>query len=197
PWESARPRVTAVSSFGAGGSNAHVIIEEYVADAAPAERSADDGEQLVVLSARTPEGLRHSAARLAAFLEREEAHGRTVRLADLAFTLRSGREAMKERLAVTVFSVPELRRALRAFAETGDGTVVPGLHRGSTGQDRGAAAGIWADDDDLRELLAERWGREGKYGKLAALWADGMDLDWRALPGAVPPPRRISLPTYP
>ncbi|WP_143669868.1 SDR family NAD(P)-dependent oxidoreductase, partial [Streptomyces sp. rh195] len=196
PWESARPRVTAVSSFGAGGSNAHVIIEEYVADAAPAERSADDGEQLVVLSARTSEGLRHSAARLAAFLEREEAHGRTVRLADLAFTLRSGREAMKERLAVTVFSVPELRCLLGAFAETGDGTAVPGLHRGSTGQDRGAAAGIWADDD-LRELLAERWGREGKYGKLAALWADGMDLDWRALPGAVPPPRRISLPTYP
>ncbi|MET9702721.1 SDR family NAD(P)-dependent oxidoreductase [Streptomyces griseus] len=196
PWESARPRVTAVSSFGAGGSNAHVIIEEYVADAAPAERSADDGEQLVVLSARTAEGLRLSAARLAAFLEQEEAHGRTVRLADLAFTLRSGREAMRERLAVAVPSVPELRRLLDAFAETGDGTAVPGLHRGGTGQDRGAAAAIRADGD-LRELLAERWGRAGKYGELAALWADGMDLDWRALPGAVPPPRRISLPTYP
>ncbi|WP_257624306.1 type I polyketide synthase, partial [Streptomyces griseus] len=196
PWESARPRVTAVSSFGAGGSNAHVIIEEYVADAAPAERSTDDGEQLVVLSARTAEGLRLSAARLAAFLEQEEAHGRTVRLADLAFTLRSGREAMRERLAVAVPSVPELRRLLDVFAETGDGTAVPGLHRGGTGQDRGAAAAIRADGD-LRELLAERWGRAGKYGELAALWADGMDLDWRALPGAVPPPRRISLPTYP
>ncbi|WP_405194522.1 SDR family NAD(P)-dependent oxidoreductase [Streptomyces anulatus] len=196
PWESARPRVTAVSSFGAGGSNAHVIIEEYVADAAPAERADGDGEQLVVLSARTPERLRHSAARLVAFLEQEEAHGRTVRPADLAFTLRSGREAMKERLAVTVLSLPELRRVLRAFAESGDGTAIPGLHRGGAGQDRGAAAEIWADDD-LRELVAERWGREGKHDKLAALWAGGMDLDWRALPGAVPPPRRISLPTYP
>ncbi|MFH9266918.1 SDR family NAD(P)-dependent oxidoreductase [Streptomyces sp. NPDC017546] len=194
PWESARPRVTAVSSFGAGGSNAHVIIEEYVADTAPAER-ADDGEQLVVLSARTSEGLRHCAARLVAFLEQEEAQGRTVRLADLAFTLRSGREAMKERLAVTVLSLSELRRVLGAFAETGDGTA-PGLHRGSAGQDRGAGPGIRADDD-LRELLAERWGREGGHDRLAALWAGGMDLDWRALPGAVPPPRRISLPTYP
>ncbi|MFJ1958216.1 SDR family NAD(P)-dependent oxidoreductase [Streptomyces microflavus] len=195
-WESARPRVTAVSSFGAGGSNAHVIIEEYVADATPAERAHDDGEQLVVLSARTSERLRHSAGRLVAFLEQEEAHGRMVRLADLAFTLRSGREAMTERLAVTVHSLPELRRMLRAFAETGDGMTVPGLHRGSAGNARGAAAGIWADDD-LRELLVERWGREGKQDKLAALWADGLDLDWRALPGAVPPPRRISLPTYP
>ncbi|MEU8698861.1 SDR family NAD(P)-dependent oxidoreductase [Streptomyces sp. NPDC048680] len=196
PWKSAGPRVTAVSSFGAGGSNAHVIIEEYVADAATAERAEDDGEQLVVLSARTSERLRHSAARLVAFLEQEEARGRTVRLADLAFTLRSGREAMKERLAVTVRSLPELRRVLRAFAETGDGPTAPVLHRGSAAQDRGVAAEIWADDD-LRELLAERWGREGKHDKLAALWADGMDLDWRALPGAVPPPCRISLPTYP
>ncbi|MFJ8969403.1 SDR family NAD(P)-dependent oxidoreductase [Streptomyces anulatus] len=196
PWESVRPRVTAVSSFGAGGSNAHVIIEEYVADDAPAERATDDGEQLVVLSARTPEQLRHSAARLVAFLEQEEAQGRTVRLADLAFTLRSGREAMKERLAATVLSLPELRRLLGAFAETGDGTAVPGLHRGSAGQDRGAEAAIWADDG-LRELVAERWGREGKQDKLAALWAGGVDLDWRAIPGALPPPRRISLPTYP
>ncbi|MFJ7063599.1 hypothetical protein ACIQVA_39175 [Streptomyces microflavus] len=69
---------------------------------------------------------------------------------------------MTERLAVTVHSLPELRRMLRAFAETGDGMAVPGLHRGSAGHDRGAAAEIWADDD-LRELLAERWGREGKH----------------------------------
>ncbi|MFJ4966514.1 SDR family NAD(P)-dependent oxidoreductase [Streptomyces sp. NPDC088729] len=195
PWESERPRITAVSSFGAGGSNAHVILEEYVADAVPERAAADEGEQIVVLSARTPEQLRHSAARLAAHLDQDEAEGRTVRLTDLAFTLRSGREAMRERLALTTASLPELRRMLRAYAETGDGTAIPGLHRGSAGQTPGAAAEISADDD-LRELLVERWGRSGRRDKLAALWADGMDLDWRRLP-AEGSPRRISLPTYP
>ncbi|MGW5185753.1 SDR family NAD(P)-dependent oxidoreductase [Streptomyces cyaneofuscatus] len=196
PWESEGPRVTAVSSFGAGGANAHVIIEEYVADAAPAEHADHDAEQLVLLSARTPQQLRQSAARLVAHLDDEATAGRTVRLADLALTLRSGREAMKERLAVTVPSVSELRRVLGAFAEAGDGTAIPGLHRGSTSQDRGAAAEIWADDD-LREILAARWGREAKHDKLGALWADGIELDWGALPESVPPARTISLPTYP
>lgn len=35
PWESQTPRIAAVSSFGAGGSNAHVILEEYVPDPVP------------------------------------------------------------------------------------------------------------------------------------------------------------------
>ncbi|MEU0841673.1 SDR family NAD(P)-dependent oxidoreductase [Streptomyces sp. NPDC005962] len=195
PWESERPRITAVSSFGAGGSNAHVILEEYVGEAASDRAASDGGEQLVVLSARTPERLRHSAARLLAFLEPGDAEREAVSLADLAFTLQVGREAMKERLAVTVASLPELRRVLRGYAETGDASGTPGLHRGSAGHGPGVVAEISADED-LRELLVERWARAGKYDKLAALWADGVELDWRTLHGAASP-RRISLPTYP
>ncbi|MER5985193.1 SDR family NAD(P)-dependent oxidoreductase [Streptomyces sp. NPDC001787] len=195
PWESERPRIAAVSSFGAGGSNAHVILEEYVA-ADDGDRAAPDGgEHIVVLSARTPERLRHSAARLLAFLEREDTEGGAVALADLAFTLQTGREAMRERLAVTVASLPELRRVLRGYTENGDGAGTPGVHRGSAGQLPGAVAEISADDD-LRELLIERWARAGKHDKLAALWAGGVELDWRTL-HATAAPRRISLPTYP
>ncbi|MEV6074719.1 SDR family NAD(P)-dependent oxidoreductase [Streptomyces sp. NPDC052069] len=196
PWESERPRIAAVSSFGAGGSNAHVILEEYVGQDAQEDRAAsDEGEHIVVLSARTPERLRHSAGRLVAFLERGEAEREPVGLADLAFTLQVGREAMKERLAVTASSLPELRRVLRAYTETGDEALTPGLHRGSAGQASGAVAEISADED-LRELLVERWARAGKLDKLAALWADGVALDWPMLHGETPP-RRISLPTYP
>ncbi|MEV5203142.1 SDR family NAD(P)-dependent oxidoreductase [Streptomyces sp. NPDC053720] len=195
PWESPTPRIAAVSSFGAGGSNAHVILEEYVPDPAPDRPASGEGEQLVVLSARTPERLRHSAARLVAFLERGETERAAVGLADLAFTLQVGREAMKERLAVTAASLPELLRILRGYAENGDEAGTPGLHRGSAGQAPAAVAEISADDD-LRELLVERWARKGKHDKLAALWVDGVELDWRRLHGAATP-RRISLPTYP
>ncbi|MFB6877490.1 SDR family NAD(P)-dependent oxidoreductase [Streptomyces sp. NPDC056323] len=195
PWESQTPRIAAVSSFGAGGSNAHVILEEYVPDPAPDRPASDEGEQLVVLSARTPERLRHSAARLVAFLERGETERGTVSLADLAFTLQVGREAMKERLAVTTTSLPKLLRVLRGYAESGEGAGAPGLHRGTVGQTPGAVSEISADDD-LRELLVERWARKGKHDKLAALWVGGVELDWRRLHGAASP-RRISLPTYP
>ncbi|MEU5186688.1 SDR family NAD(P)-dependent oxidoreductase [Streptomyces klenkii] len=195
PWRpEGGPRIAAVSSFGAGGSNAHVILEEY-GDASDAFGTGDDSdatEHVVVLSARTPERLRAAAARLADFLDHEEKQHRTVRPADLAHTLRTGREAMKERLAVVVASTSELRRVLRAYLDAGE--PVPGLHLGTAGGAQGAVAEI-AADADLRELLVARWAAAGKLDKLAALWAGGVDLDWHALHD--PAARRISLPAYP
>ncbi|WP_424888923.1 SDR family NAD(P)-dependent oxidoreductase [Streptomyces sp. XH2] len=191
PWRPERgPRIAAVSSFGAGGSNAHVVLEEY--GDAPGTGAVDGAEQVVVLSARTPERLREAAARLADFLDHEEEQHRTVRLADLAHTLRTGREAMRERLAAAVVSTAELRRVLRAYL--GAGEPVPGLHLGTAGGAQGVVAEL-AADADLRELLVTRWAAAGKTDKLAALWAGGVDLDWRALHD--PAARRISLPTYP
>ncbi|MBO7941919.1 hypothetical protein JTP77_039400, partial [Streptomyces sp. S9] len=59
----AAPRIAGVSSFGAGGSNAHLLIEEYIAPAAPAQLP---GEVLAPLSARTPAQLRERAQALSA-----------------------------------------------------------------------------------------------------------------------------------
>ena len=49
-----RPRRAAISAFGFGGSNAHVILEEFVT---PVNRRVPDTEHLIVLSAKTSERL--------------------------------------------------------------------------------------------------------------------------------------------
>lgn len=59
------PRRAGVSSFGAGGSNAHVVIEEYVPGPRPA---TEPRPALIVLSARSPERLRVYAEAFADFL---------------------------------------------------------------------------------------------------------------------------------
>ncbi len=100
PWPG--PRRSCVSSFGAGGANAHVILDE---PPALAPRPADTGAlHLFVLSARRPDRLMASRDRLIAFLER---HPETP-LADLAWTLQAGREVYEERIAVTASTVAEL-----------------------------------------------------------------------------------------
>ncbi|MFI9407013.1 amino acid adenylation domain-containing protein [Nocardia sp. NPDC052316] len=63
------PRVGCVSSFGAGGATAHVVVAEApVVRATPAV--ADAGPEVIVLSAKSASALRRSAQRLLAWLDR-------------------------------------------------------------------------------------------------------------------------------
>src|SRR5690606_5995473 len=71
PW--AGPRIAGVSSFGAGGANAHVVLEAWPSGAPQSERPSASAERRVypvVLSARDPERLRDAVARLLAVVER-------------------------------------------------------------------------------------------------------------------------------
>ncbi|WP_030022968.1 type I polyketide synthase, partial [Streptomyces monomycini] len=68
PWPRPdRPLIAGVSSFGMGGTNCHVIVEEGPAPAEPSQ-PADDGERAVpvpwVLSGKSEGALRDQAARL-------------------------------------------------------------------------------------------------------------------------------------
>ncbi|WP_316044557.1 type I polyketide synthase, partial [Serratia ficaria] len=70
PWPPGdRPRIAGVSSWGLGGTNAHVILEEAPRAADPAGREAPTRKvQLLVLSGRTDAAARGAAQRLAAHL---------------------------------------------------------------------------------------------------------------------------------
>ncbi|WP_246200341.1 type I polyketide synthase [Shinella kummerowiae] len=116
-----RPRRAAISAFGMGGMNAHVILEE--APLRPAE-AVIDGPQLLPLSARSPEALRDMRDALAATL------GDTTpaNLAGTAFTLQTGRRPMAHRFVGLVHDKASAC-ALLAAGEGPDcvaGEVLPG-----------------------------------------------------------------------
>ena len=98
-------RRAAVSSFGIGGTNAHVALEE-----APRRTEAPSGSpwQLLVLSARTAPALESTAARLAAHLDQHP----LLSLADVAHTLRVGRRQFAHRCGVVCRDAQEGVRAL-------------------------------------------------------------------------------------
>ncbi|WP_184435195.1 type I polyketide synthase, partial [Xanthomonas arboricola] len=179
------PRIAGLSSFGAGGANAHLIVREYIAPPLPAA-TAPDRPQVVPLSARSGERLSEQVRRLLAHLEREAPP-----LDDLAYTLQVGREAMDHRLAFVVGSLDELRTRLRDYLEQGP----QGAHTHHGEVRRQEALALFGSDDELRHAL-DRWIERGKYGRLLALWVQGVPVDWRGL-HAGRTPRRVSLPTYP
>nr|QLG04867.1 PulF [Streptomyces sp.] len=185
-----RNRVAGVSSFGAGGSNAHVIVEEYRRPD-PADTASDDhGPQIVVLSAKDSARLRERARDLVDWLGRRDSV--RPRLADVAYTLQVGREAMESRLALRVTSFAELTHKLTAFAAGDDH--VEDLHLGDVKRNRETLAALAADSDMAATVGA--WIGKGKFAKLMDLWVKGLAFDWETLPraGAV---RRVSLPSYP
>jgi 3-oxoacyl-(acyl-carrier-protein) synthase len=121
-WPRGRaPRRAGVSSFGVGGTNAHVVMQE----APPPEPAGPARQhQLLVVSARTPEALERSVARLADHLEATPG----LALADAAYTLQVGRTAFAERRAVVA------RDAAEAAARLRGGDARGGVARKARGQ---------------------------------------------------------------
>jgi amino acid adenylation domain-containing protein len=101
------PRRAGVSSFGVGGTNAHVVLEE--APPLP-EATPDPKPQLIVLSARSAAAVDQQSARLREHLA---ANGQLA-LADVAFTLQTGRRQFPVRRAVVCRNTAELVERLDA-----------------------------------------------------------------------------------
>jgi non-ribosomal peptide synthase protein (TIGR01720 family) len=102
------PRRAAVSSFGIGGTNAHVILEE-----APQIEShnSSSATHLLVLSAKTRPALERAAANLADYLRRYE----DAELCDVAYTLQVGRRAFNHRHAIVCEDTARAARELEAM----------------------------------------------------------------------------------
>ncbi|WP_141697485.1 SDR family NAD(P)-dependent oxidoreductase, partial [Paenibacillus polymyxa] len=186
------PRIAGISSFGAGGSNAHVLIEEYI----PEEQETRQvtiplqNPAMIVLSARNKDRLDEQVQRLLAELKEPE-YSQTS-LEDIAFTLQVGREAMEERLAVIVKSTRELTEKLESFLAGNED--IDGLYLGQAKKNKDILAVLEADEDMAK--MVDSWISKGKYTKLAELWVKGLLFDWTRLYENTSP-RRISLPTYP
>ncbi|MEV5976424.1 SDR family NAD(P)-dependent oxidoreductase [Streptomyces sp. NPDC052114] len=181
-------RIAGVSGFGAGGSNAHLVVAEYVPSAPrPAGPARPARPELLVLSAQTEGQLVQQAGQLRTRLA-ELSDGV---LPDVAWTLQTGRMALEERLAFAASSLDEARELLDAFVSAPGaagawvrGTVLPGDVSGAPGElDLRAAVSEWTDRADSGELLR--------------LWGRGATVDWASLHGSTPLPRRVSLPGYP
>src|SRR5690606_31475227 len=108
PWRRGeKTRRAAVTALGAGGTNAHMLLEEPPAPLARTGRQ--DEPQMLLLSAKTQTALTTQLERLATFVESTDES-----LSDIAFTLKEGRKLFPYRKAVYAQSLEHAAAALRA-----------------------------------------------------------------------------------
>jgi len=126
PWPAESGTALAgVSSFGFGGTNAHVVLEEaplVISGAPGAERKT--GAHLLPLSARSPEALQFLARAYQNFLATPECGAL---LPDVCYTASLRLDHHDHRLAVTGTSPAQLIESLGAFLQ---GEARPGLSSG-------------------------------------------------------------------
>ncbi|HWI95088.1 MAG TPA: SDR family NAD(P)-dependent oxidoreductase, partial [Solirubrobacterales bacterium] len=138
-WQAnGRPRRAGISSFGASGTNAHLILEEapspQVGDPGPGAGASSRGSdgaaaplppeaRPLVLSAKSELALRESAQRLASHLEANPG----LDPGDVAYSLATTRASFEHRAVAAAGGRDELLGKLAALAQGGD---APGLARG-------------------------------------------------------------------
>ncbi|MGR3562334.1 MAG: SDR family NAD(P)-dependent oxidoreductase [Heliomarina sp.] len=149
-WICEGPRRAAVSSFGIGGTNAHLIIEEAPQISA---RPADTRPRTLVLSARTQTALAEVSNRLAGRLSDPDAPT----LHDVAHTLLSGRKAFRHRKFVVASdaeeAAEELRRQSRGSVHDGGARRVAYMFSGQGSQFAGMGAGLYAENATFKDAF--------------------------------------------
>ncbi|MCP5004263.1 MAG: methyltransferase, partial [Planctomycetes bacterium] len=175
----ALPRRAGISSFGAGGVNAHLIVEEYIPPAREAiEINLSTKKKfLFVLSAKILVSLEDAAKQWITYLEKQP----NIDLEALCYTLQNGREAMSYRLAIICDTQSTLVLELTQWLKTKGRTERCYLGNIKK-QEKIQPSGIPLATDTIE--------------KLAQAWILGSPISWKEQYRDKTPIKLNQLPTY-
>jgi len=193
-YEQEFPRRATVSSFGAGGSNAHLIIEEYV----PLQEEphhipcSSSTPQIVVFSAKNQDQLVAVVEQMLDFMELQKDFS----LPDLAYTLQVGREAMESRLAMIVCNKEELIRGMKKYLSKKAEVCIPTFIGDQEGDHSKLISLINLLSGKAEQAVLQVFLAEQDFEKIALYWTQGGKIPWELL-HEDQKVRKILLPTYP
>lgn len=177
------PRRAGISSFGAGGVNTHIILEEYDGNKTNS-CVQDDGRYIFILSAKKKNILKEYARNFVSFIDSQIDKNTCCSIRDIAYTLQVGRTEMEQRIAFTASNLREIREKLLTFIDRDE--YPEDFYQGNSMINKENSVLSYAEGMlDYKDL-----------SNLSQLWVSGAKVDWNLL-YKEEKPNRIQLPTYP
>ncbi|MGZ7442131.1 SDR family NAD(P)-dependent oxidoreductase [Paenibacillus sp. TH7-28] len=178
-WDTEKTRrIASISSFGFGGTNAHVVLGE-APERGTEETKEQECDRLFACSARSRDGLIRQLRRYETFLGSHQ----KLSLADVCYTALAGRKHFPHRVVVTANSVEDLHGKLgRLLVEFGPGGSDPVCYAHCKIPEKrsDALSSKQAIDRYLEEWYAfggpDR--RKLLMGELANAYLKGVDISW-------------------
>ncbi len=202
PWESYYdennkkvPRRAGISSYGFGGSNSHLVIEEYLEKKNKLNSEDNQSANIIVLSAKNKTRLKEYAFAIITFINKyvlaDNDYYNIYNIKNIAYTLQSGREAMKERIAFVANNVNEIIDKLTLYCN--GALIIDGFYSGTVNNIKSTKKNLLTETSQSMERLIKM----DDFDSVCKFWVSGAVIDWNSLRSKNVSIKRVSLPTYP
>ncbi len=185
-------RTGAVSAFGMSGTNAHMVVQNHVAE--PVLAAASAPYYLLAVSAKTESALQEQIRQMIAYLQQPESDRQG--LDSIGYTLLQGRHHFQHRCAIVVSDV---QHAVEVWSRAVNREAGADCCRGVVSREFTGQKAISHYIKDLTEQSLGLLDKANEYRDmllaLADFYCQGYDIPWHNLYRTTP--RRISLPGYP
>lgn len=182
------PRRALINSFGGGGTNAHIIIEENTrSESLQENRKEKNNPHIIVFSARNQQQLHGVIRQMLDYIEVNE-----VDILSLAYTLQIGREEMKVRMATVINSREELMNSLKEYLKN-----TKDINERKSQYSLPIFTGNIKENTDINNNIEINMLLiENESLGIASQWVQGSKIDWMSF-YKKQEVNIISLPTYP
>ncbi|GGF89962.1 hypothetical protein GCM10010912_38930 [Paenibacillus albidus] len=186
--ESATPLRCGINAFGFSGTNAHIVLEQYIGP--DGDLPVGSGEpHIFTLSAKSDWSLRQLVLEYTNYL----ANHPTASLDSICYTASTGRAHLNHRVAIVSSSKEELLHQLESLADSSkeltDG-IYKGVHKPIINSDSEHAAGMVTEsqlsiltkkaDELISQYNKDAWDAHG-LGQICQLYVSGANIKWKNL----------------